>query len=136
LLPKRRSLGRSFQQIQVFTGLQFHVTHQSKLADISPASQTVKRKVTVNLNQEFADIADTSLTPTHSWIEYPREVVRFEPSTEDWFGYRPIHSKSIEELAYTPLGKEDQFILDFGSHRVGYFSFYLNAIGENVDAPC
>jgi hypothetical protein len=85
MLPKRRSLGRSFQQIQSFTGLQIHVTHQSRMADILPASQTVKRKVTVNLKQEFADIAEASLTPIHSWIEYPREVVLFEPSTEEWF---------------------------------------------------
>jgi hypothetical protein len=26
-------------------------------------------------------------------------------------------------------------ILDFGSHRVGYFSFYVGADGVNIDAP-
>jgi alpha-L-rhamnosidase len=106
------------------------------MADILPASQTVKRKVIVNINEDFAALAEANKTPIHSWIDHPLEVVRFEPSAEEWFGYRPTHGKSIQELANTPLGKGDEFIIDFGSHRVGYLSFYLDAIGDNVDAPC
>ncbi|KAI5841713.1 bacterial alpha-L-rhamnosidase domain-containing protein [Tricharina praecox] len=101
-----------------------------------PDNQAVARKTTTQFNQKFAEVAESCRPKLHEWIERPLEVMSFKPDTSAWFQCHPAHRMTIDELASTPVGKGDDFILDFGGHRVGYFSFHLGAVGNNIDAPC
>jgi hypothetical protein len=41
-----------------------------------------------------------------------------------------------ESLGSKILRAGDSFIVDFGGHRTGYFSFFIEGVGRSVDAPC
>ncbi|KAA8913041.1 bacterial alpha-L-rhamnosidase domain-containing protein [Sphaerosporella brunnea] len=100
-----------------------------------PASQTVQRKTTVAFNQKFTPIAESCKPQLSEWIERPVEVITFVPYPSTWFQCRAVHRMSIDELATTPIGKRDEFILDFQTHRVGYLAFHLDGTGKSIDAP-
>ncbi|KAF2195131.1 glycoside hydrolase family 78 protein [Zopfia rhizophila CBS 207.26] len=106
------------------------------MASALPVSQTVKRKLSLHVDKDLAAIADLHYRPVYEWVEKPINVVHFTPEPASWFKLEQVHRMSIDQLQNTPLGKNDDLILDFGSHRVGYLSFYLDAAGDNVDAPC
>src|ERR1700753_670867 len=102
-----------------------------------PQPDAVLPEIAYNAN--FASIAK-SLKPTlSSWIDHPLSVISFEPvpvnSSSNWFGYKSDHRYTIPQLADIKWSKGGEFILDFGGHRVGYFSFHIDAIGANIDAP-
>lgn len=100
-----------------------------------PANQLVDRILATHVNERFVEVAE-SLTPRlNEWIEHPLEVITFEPDPSTYFGCRARHKHTINELASLQWGRGDEFVLDFGSHRAGYFSFHLSAEGLNVDAP-
>ncbi len=42
---------------------------------------------------------------------------------------------SFAQLKTKAWGRDDQFVLDFGNHYVGYVTLYLNACGGIADAP-
>jgi alpha-L-rhamnosidase len=58
---------------------------------------------------------------------------KLDPSAS--FQCRAVHQNTIDELSRLEWGKGDEFILDFGTHRAGYFTFHLATQGTNVDAP-
>jgi hypothetical protein len=84
---------------------------------------------------QFAKKAEALVPQLNDWIEAPLEVISFHPDPEAYFKCRAVHRCSITELSAKSLGKGDEVILDFGSHRVGYFSFYVGADGVSIDAP-
>lgn len=86
-------------------------------------------------NPTFASRAESCFKELHEWTEYPREVVSFTPDKNTWFGHRSIPRYTIDELSSLQWGKGDEFILDFGTHRVGFLKFRLEAEGINIDAP-
>ena len=104
------------------------------MADL-PASQAVGAVLATKFNESFAKKAETLSPQPNEWIEEPLEVVSFQPDPKAFFKCRAVHRYSISELSSISLGKGDEAILDFGSHRVGYFSFYVGADGVNIDAP-
>ncbi len=104
------------------------------MADL-PASQAVGAVLATKFNDSFAKKAEALMPQLREWIEAPLEVISFQPDPDSYFKYRAVHRCSISELSAKSLGKGDEVVLDFGSHRVGYFSFYVGADGVNVDAP-
>ncbi|CZR63110.1 uncharacterized protein PAC_13007 [Phialocephala subalpina] len=107
---------------------------QSEDIDI-PANQKVEKLLKTNLNKKFAEKAEALKPVLHEWVDHPLSIIEFEPSPEAFFKCKAVQKHSIEDLPNLSYGKGDQVILDFGSHRVGYFSFHLDADGVNVDAP-
>lgn len=50
-------------------------------------------------------------------------------------GWRVQAVESASELSTHDYGKGDQFILDFGTHQVGYLSMGIRPVGSPPDAP-
>jgi len=100
-----------------------------------PANQNMVKLPKTSFNEMFAQKAEELKPILSEWIEHPLSVVEFEPDSDAFFGCKATATLSIEKLSNIALGKGDEVILDFGSHRVGYFSFYLAVEGVNVDAP-
>ncbi|KAK2760023.1 hypothetical protein FQN54_002759 [Arachnomyces sp. PD_36] len=101
----------------------------------TPPHLKPRSEVKTCLNQAFASKADGCLKELHEWTEYPTEVVSFTPDKDSWFGHRQTPRYTIDELTSLQWGKGDEFIIDFGTHRVGYLKFRLEAEGINIDAP-
>ncbi|KAJ7150109.1 bacterial alpha-L-rhamnosidase domain-containing protein [Mycena crocata] len=101
-----------------------------------PENQEIEAILDTNFNAAFADTAESLKPRLHEWIDEPLEVIRFIPDESTYFKWRAEHRLSIHELDNHEWSKGDDFIVDFGGHRVGYLSFHLSAIGTNIDAPC
>ncbi|KAK4889407.1 hypothetical protein LTR27_011751 [Elasticomyces elasticus] len=100
-----------------------------------PSNQTVDYVPSTHLNKAFAAKAE-SLKPTlHEWVDKPINLIRFVPSKQEFFGYQALHLAAATDLPSMQWGKGDDFVLDFGTHRVGYLHFRLEAEGVNIDAP-
>lgn len=68
--------------------------------------------------------------------EAPRNVICFEPDPSVYLRYKPRVLFPVQDLDKRLWGKGEEFIIDFESHRTGYFSFYLTGEGDSVgDAP-
>jgi alpha-L-rhamnosidase len=100
-----------------------------------PANQVVENVLATHYNDEFARKAEALKPQLQEWIDRPLSVVNFEPDPEVFFKCKAVQMHTILELASLSYGRGDQLILDFGSHRVGYLSFYLGVDGINIDAP-
>jgi alpha-L-rhamnosidase len=100
-----------------------------------PANQKVERVLKINLNKEFAEKAESLKPQLHEQIDYPLSIIEFIPDDNTFFKCKAVQKHPIENLPNLSYGKNDQLILDFGSHRVGYLSFHLGVDGINVDAP-
>ncbi|KAL3422640.1 alpha-L-rhamnosidase [Phlyctema vagabunda] len=86
-------------------------------------------------NSEFAQKAADLLPALSFHIDRPLSVVEFEANADAYFKCQAVEQYAIAELATKTFGKGEQLILDFGSHRVGYMSFFVGVEGVNVDAP-
>jgi alpha-L-rhamnosidase len=94
-----------------------------------------KQKPSGIVRQGFLDAAEALIPEIHSWTEHPLEVVVFKPDPSVYFQCRAVHQYTISELSKLAWGRGDEFILDFGTHRVGYLNFHLAVEGINADAP-
>lgn len=100
-----------------------------------PDNQKVEKVPKTNFNHEFAQTAEELKPVLHEWTDRPLSVVEFEPHPKEFFKCKAVPKYTIDELSTTSYGRGDEFILDFGSHRVGYLSFHLGVDGVNIDAP-
>ncbi|KAH7411185.1 bacterial alpha-L-rhamnosidase domain-containing protein [Cadophora sp. MPI-SDFR-AT-0126] len=100
-----------------------------------PANQKVEEVPETIFNHEFARKAEELKPVLHEWIDTPLSVIDFEPDQKAFFGLRVVQTHTINDLSSISYGRGNQFILDFGSHRVGYLSFHLGVDGVNIDAP-
>lgn len=100
-----------------------------------PANQKVDVAPEIEFNEQFARKAEELKPILYEWVDTPLSVVTFQPSKQSFFGVKAIPTHSSAHLSSTSYGRGDQFILDFGSHRVGYLSFHLGVDGVNIDAP-
>ncbi|KFY98278.1 hypothetical protein V498_01543 [Pseudogymnoascus sp. VKM F-4517 (FW-2822)] len=100
-----------------------------------PENQKVEVVPKTIFNHGFAQKAK-ELTPVlHEWIDRPLSVVEFQPDPKEFFKCKGLPKHTIDELSSISYGRGDEFILDFGSHRVGYLSFHISVDGVNIDAP-
>src|SRR5271169_4099446 len=100
-----------------------------------PASQRIEKVLATHFNEAFARKAEACSSKLHEWIDLPLSIITFEPDPEAFFECRTIQQYEISQLPSVSYGRGDQLILDFGAHRVGYFSFHLDVDGVNIDAP-
>jgi alpha-L-rhamnosidase len=107
------------------------VTILETVATITPPKEQLPGAVRSN----FLHVAG-ALTPSlHEWTERPLGTVTFKPDSTAFFQCRAVPQHTVVELSERSWGKGDEFTLDFGSHRVGYFSFHCGIQGANADAP-
>ncbi|OBT61317.1 hypothetical protein VE03_09520 [Pseudogymnoascus sp. 23342-1-I1] len=100
-----------------------------------PENQKVEVVPKTIFNHGFAQKAK-ELTPIlHEWIDRPLSVIEFQQDPKEFFKCKGLPKYTIDELSSISYGRGDEFILDFGSHRVGYLSFHINVDGVNIDAP-
>lgn len=100
-----------------------------------PNNQIVDKVPATNFNPHFARKAEELTPKLHSCTDKPLSIIKFEPDTNNFFGLKATSVRHVKDIASVSYGKGEEIILDFGSHRVGYLSFYLEAEGLNVDAP-
>ncbi|KAG9495536.1 hypothetical protein J7337_013785 [Fusarium musae] len=87
--------------------------------------------------QTFERIANDLLPKLHRCIRLPQRIIRFEKASPSFFGVEArTVDNDISDLSSLSWGKGSEFILDFGMHMVGFLSFHLNYVGQNMDAPC
>src|SRR4051812_1459079 len=107
---------------------------QSEAPEV-PANQVVEKVLKTHLNHAFKEKAEALEQKLHEWTDTPLSVIEFQSDPKEFFNNKAIQTHTIKELSSIPYGKGEQFILDFGSHRVGYLSFHLGVEGVNIDAP-
>ncbi|KAL5590954.1 hypothetical protein FOBRF1_014511 [Fusarium oxysporum] len=84
--------------------------------------------------QTFERIANDLQPKLHRCARAPQRIVEFEKASQSFFGVKACAvDHDINDLSW---GKGSDFILDFGIHMVGYLSFHLDYVGQNMDAPC
>ncbi|EXK28549.1 hypothetical protein FOMG_15019 [Fusarium oxysporum f. sp. melonis 26406] len=84
--------------------------------------------------QTFERIANDLQPKLHRCARAPQRIVEFEKASPSFFGVKACAvDHDINDLSW---GKGSDFILDFGIHMVGYLSFHLDYVGQNMDAPC
>ncbi|KUJ09475.1 alpha-L-rhamnosidase [Mollisia scopiformis] len=88
-----------------------------------------------NINTKFAEKAEALKPELHERIVHPLSVIEFVPDQTAFFKCKAIETHTIQDLPSLSFGKDDQIILDFGSHHVGYLSFHVGVDAVDVDAP-
>jgi alpha-L-rhamnosidase len=114
--------------------MQGTMTAQPEIPEV-PANQRIEKVLATHRNEEFVRKAEACASKLHEWTDVPLSVISFESDPEAFFKCRAVEQHQVSQLPSISYGRGDQFILDFGSHRVGYFSFHLGADGVNIDAP-
>ncbi|KAI7763433.1 hypothetical protein LZL87_010498 [Fusarium oxysporum] len=99
--------------------------------------ETSSSEAAVTMPQTFERIADNLLPKLHRCIRLPQRIIRFEKASPSFFGVEArTVDHDINDLSSLSWGKGSEFILNFGIHIVGFLSFHLDYIGQNMDAPC
>jgi alpha-L-rhamnosidase len=110
------------------------MTSQSEIPEV-PVNQRIEKVLATNFNEGFARKAEACASKLHEWTNLPLSVITFEPDPKAYFRCRAVKQDDVSRISSKSYGRGDQLILDFGSHRVGYFSFHLGVDGVNIDAP-
>ncbi|KAH6670279.1 Six-hairpin glycosidase-like protein [Plectosphaerella plurivora] len=85
----------------------------------------------------LAVLSDTPSPTIHRWTRRPQRIVSFIPSFGSFFGVQLVpDSHAIEQLPKLAWGRDDELVLDFGIHMVGFLSFRLSCVDRVMDAPC
>lgn len=86
--------------------------------------------------ERFRKTASSLIPQLHERHETPKNVIRFEPHPSAYLRYKPQILFPVQDFEKKLWGKGEEFIIDFESHRTGYFSFHLAGEGDSVgDAP-
>jgi alpha-L-rhamnosidase len=68
-------------------------------------------------------------------IIYPKKIVEMVEDKEVFQGWDVVTQSDYSECSNKTLGKDDEFIFDFGDHTVGYMSLSIKPEGSPPDAP-
>lgn len=80
--------------------------------------------------------AAAALIPKLTQIEErPLDVVTFQPDAKTFLRHKAVVQYTANVLEDMWFSSDADFIVDFGGHRTGYLSFYLDAQGINIDCP-
>ncbi|MEC1259778.1 family 78 glycoside hydrolase catalytic domain [Bacillus swezeyi] len=98
-----------------------------------PKIQTNKRAI--KRNEYFINTAEQLKPQLLQTTVRPDNLAVVSADRLAIHGWRAMAVSPAEELGGGDYGKGDQFILDFGTHLVGYVSMYIKPIGSPPDAP-
>ncbi|MBO1510701.1 alpha-L-rhamnosidase-related protein [Metabacillus bambusae] len=101
---------------------------------MAEAIQKVKNQVIIR-NEEFITTAEKLMPNLENETVKPKNLIKIEkdPNKIHCWGTKII--ESAEQLPSNDYGKGDEFILDFGTHLVGYLSMKVIPVGSPPDAP-
>ncbi len=65
----------------------------------------------------------------------PSNTVKFIEDSSLRLGWRAIPDGNIEEFYNRIFSQDDEVVLDFGEHLVGYLNLQYNTVGSHADSP-
>jgi len=68
-------------------------------------------------------------------VKNPVTIIEAEKDTAVFQGWKSVRPTSVDSVCNSPLVPSDCFILDFGEHLTGYFTFSLCKFDTPIDAP-
>ncbi len=86
-------------------------------------------------NQALVEIAEQMVPQLHNTVVYPKQVIEVIPQADAFQGWATTPLHSMDSLEAKSYGKNEQFIVDFGDHQVGYLSLSIKPVGSPPDAP-
>lgn len=90
---------------------------------------------TIEHNVDFIKKAKDLKTTLIRGIIYPSHIVEVIRNDDAVHGWEVKKKEKASSLSSQTYGKGDQFILDFGTHQVGYIKMKVTPIGSPPDAP-
>lgn len=86
-------------------------------------------------NKLFKQKANALKPKLNKKLHRPVSIVETFRDEYTMHGWASKFVESAKHLKMKNYGKSDSFILDFGTHHVGYFSMNINPVGSPPDAP-
>ena len=83
------------------------------------------------MNKYYLEKADRNTPALHETQVFSDMTVQIVPDTDTFFGARVVRQRKSREV----FTSGDQFVLDFGDHRVGFLSFQMRHDDVYLDAP-
>ncbi|WP_121613420.1 alpha-L-rhamnosidase-related protein [Mesobacillus foraminis] len=96
--------------------------------------QKLEKQVIIK-NDHFIEQAEQLKPKLFETDVEPISIVEVKRDTNIIHGWKTEFVAPASSLAKYEYGKNDSFILDFGNHQVGYFSFHIRPTGSPPDAP-
>lgn len=112
----------------------YHLTYSMEEITMSQGFQQIKEHITIR-NEGFLEKASSADPVIHEHCLYPVGEVCVQSDTADFHGWSTVSARTIENIEETVWYGGDEFILDLGTHCVGYFGFKCKVIGSPQDAP-
>lgn len=85
--------------------------------------------------QDWLKKAEAATPELHKTIVRPVSLVKSVSDPDAYQDWRMEVIPGLEEFYKTPLKRGDSFILDFGRHMTGYYTFTLSTLERAQDAP-
>jgi len=79
--------------------------------------------------------ADAAVPELFSTVKNPVVVIEVQKDAASFQGWKVVRPVAVDSVCNRPLLPGDSFILDFGEHLTGYFTFSLRRFDIPVDAP-
>lgn len=93
----------------------------------------------VHKNEEFLKIAEGLKPRLHEKLVRPQKLLQFERhlrvERKPDMNQTEIMEEDFSELPKKQLKRDDQIVMDFGDHQVGYVTLKLSSAGSHQDAP-
>ena len=96
--------------------------------------QKAEKQVIIR-NEDFIKKAENLMPQFVKEPVSPESIVKIEESPTKIHGCEPKLIETADQLPSHDYGKGDEFILDFGTHLVGYLSMNIIPVGSPPDAP-
>ncbi|WP_149094067.1 family 78 glycoside hydrolase catalytic domain [Paenibacillus terrae] len=103
------------------------------MSETSPIQQADKIKIA--RNEAFINQAVQAQPHLNTSTVDPQQMVEIVHDADAMHGWKTHPVQSVSTLSQQHYGKGDEFILDFGTHQVGYLSFSVRPVGSPPDAP-
>ena len=68
-------------------------------------------------------------------IKRPKELVNIIEDDAAFQGWKVVPASAVHDFYKASLKSQSSFIVDFGEHITGYFTFVVSALGRTPDAP-
>ena len=93
------------------------------------ASICILSEFEVHKNKEFLRKAEALKPELNETIVRPQKLLQFKKD------FNSVIQEEVSKLAEKQFKRNDQIVLDFGDHQVGYVTIRLSAVGSHQDAP-
>lgn len=99
------------------------------------ASSVIRADVYAPFRKNWLQKAEAATPVLHESVLRPISLVTPFADKEAFQQWKLLPVVGLDDFFNKPLKKGDSFILDFGRHMTGYFSFKLSTLNRAQDAP-